>query len=538
MVHDTRAVARQARLPLAVFAVAALAAVLHLVPIVTAERTVPDGWRFTGIHQSSPDLMQYRQWFRQTRLEGPLISNALTPEPNRPHMLVLFAWAVGGVAAAIGVAPEFVYAFAGCLFAFLLVLVIYRLVEAFVDRPGPRWWIFGAVLVGGGLGGHLKLLLRFEAVRDLPGVRRMLWEPLSEWILFEDYRGQFVFSAFFDTHFLLAWLCTAAGILLLYRAIQRPSTGRLAAAAGLAFFTGVVHLHSGFSIAIVAAGIAWMCRVGRQAERASLVALAVVGSAALAGVGVQAVLIGPGGLPTSPWRATPILPSILFLAYTLQWIMATWALTKLWPQPTLGTCVLTGWVVGCLIYTFSGPMWAYPDRGTMTLLIPITILGGLGYFAQRTRPTWGALAIGAAFLLVTPIWTVAHEVSAATFGPSLNAKFVSTDHDAIVAAAKSRARRGDLLLADEPSLLWLAPEYPGVHYCAHFFLTVDYVKKQQDVLAFYAGTPEAQAAFLRDHHVRFLFVPARLAPANYAGRPGLSTVVANQVGTLFAVDAS
>ena len=418
------------RLPLVVVAAGVLAALLHAVPLLTAERTVPEGWRFTGIHQSSGDLMQYRQWFRQTQLEGPLISNVLTPEPNRPYMLVVFAWAVGTVASWSGVTPEFVYAYLGCLLAFAFVVVIYRLVEAFVPTQSHRWWIFGAILVGGGLGGHLKLALRFDAVRDLPGVRRMLWEPFSTWLLFEDYRGQFVFSTFFDTHFLLVWLCTSAGVLLLYRYILSPSAARLASAAALAMFTGVVHLHSGLSIVVIAAGIAWMCWVGRQHAREAAVALLAVGGAALAGVGLQGVFVGVAGLPTSPWQAEPILPSVLFLAYSLQWIVAAWGLTKLWPSPTLGTCVLTGWVVGCLVYTFSGPMWPYPDRGTVTLLIAITIIGGLGYFKGRERPGGLALAIAAFFLLVTPLWTVAHEISVSRFSPELNAKFVSVEHDA------------------------------------------------------------------------------------------------------------
>lgn len=536
MSQDTVAPVRPTRWPATAIAVALLAATLHTVPMVTAELTVPQGWRFTGNHQSSPDLMQYRQWFRQTRIEGPVISNRLTSEPHEPYMLVLFAWVIGKVAAWTGIMPEFVYAYAGCLFAFLLVLVLYRLVEAFVDRSGPRWWIFGALLLGGGLGGHVKAVMRFDAVRQLPGVQRLIGDTLLDWNIFEDYRGQFVFSTLFDTHFLLAWLCTSASLLLLYRAIQRPSASRLAAGAVLAAFTGAVHLHSGLSVAAIAAGIAWMCHVGRQRAREALVALIVVGGAAIAGVAAQALLMGPGGLPTPPWRATPIQPSILFLAYTLQWIMAVWALTKLWPRPSLDTCVLTGWVVGCLVYTFSGPFWLYPDRGTMTLLVPITILGGLGYFATRSRPSMAAVAIGAFFLLVTPAWTLAHEISLTIFQPALNAKFVSTEHDAIVAAARARAGSADLLLADERSLLWLAPEYPGVNYCAHFFLTVDYTRKQAEVTRFYESDAVAQSAFLRAKGVRFLFVPAAYEPAKYAGRPDLSPVVANGVGTLFTVD--
>lgn len=521
-------------LPWAVLAVGVLAALIHTVPMITAAMTVPEGWRATGIHQSSPDLMQYRQWFRQTQLEGPVISNMLTAEPHQPYMLVIFAWAIGTIASWLGAAPEFVYQYAGCVFALLLVIVIYRLVEAFVADRTQRWWIFGAILLGGGLGGYHKVLMRFEALRNLPGVRRFVWEPFMEWNIFEDYRGQFVFTTLFDSHFLLAWLCTSASVLLLHRYIARPSAMRLGTATALAFFTGAVHLHSGLSVVIIGAGIAWMCWVGKQHVREALTAAVVVSAGAIAGVGLQALLIGPGGLPTPPWEAHPILPFNLFLAYTLQWILATWALTRLWPKPTLGTCVLTGWVVGCLIYTFSAPIWPYPDRGTMTLLIPITLLGGLGYFSVSPRPSPRAIAVGAALLLVTPIWAFAFNIQTSRFAPELNAKFVSADHDAIVAAAKQAAGRRDLLLADEQSLLWLAPEYPGTNYCAHFFMTVDYARKQREVTRFYAAPAEEQAAFLREHEVRFLFVPTKLQPARFKDLPGLTVVAENRVGALYA----
>ena len=93
-------------LPLYVLAAAALASLVHLMPVVVASLTTPEGWHFTGIHQSSPDLMQYRQWFRQTQIDGPIITNTFTAEPNRPHLLVLFAWVVGTIASWLGIAPE------------------------------------------------------------------------------------------------------------------------------------------------------------------------------------------------------------------------------------------------------------------------------------------------------------------------------------------------------------------------------------------------------------------------------------------------
>lgn len=525
---------RPGRLPWFVLAIAVVAATLHLLPQLAAAVTVPAGWHTTGIHQTSPDVMQYRVWFRQAQIEGPIISNTLTAEPHRPYMVVLFAWAIGTVASWTGMSPEWVYVYAGCLFAFLWVIVLYRLVETFFESPSQRLWVLAALLLGGGLGGHIKLWLRFDAVRNLPGVKTLIAAPLEEWQLFENYRGHFAISTLFDTHFLLVWLCVSAAGLLLHRCIAQPTTARLAAGAVLALFTGVVHLHSGLSIVVIAMGMAWMCWLGKQQVRESLVALVVIGGPALAGVAMQAVLVAARGLPSSPWRALPIEPSILFLAYTLQWIVGTWALIRLWKQPTLATCTLTGWLVGCLVYTFSGPFWLYPDRGTLTLVIPLTILAGLGYFATTSRPSLRAVVVTAFFMLATPVWTTAFFVSTSSFNPNFHSKFVTPAHDEVVATARRVAKAGDLLLADEDSLLWLAPEYPGVHYCAHFFLTLDYEAKQARVTQFYLANAAEQSAFLREQQVRFLWVPQRHHPERFAEVPGLTLVVQNDIGALYS----
>src|SRR5262245_60562151 len=118
-----------------------------MVPLATAWLTTPDGWRFTGIHQLSEDVMTYRHWFRQAQIDGPVIRNQLTSEPTESRVLVVFGWMVGTVAKWTGRSPEWVYALSGGVFAFLFVLVLYRLVEAFVASPAARWWILGATLV-------------------------------------------------------------------------------------------------------------------------------------------------------------------------------------------------------------------------------------------------------------------------------------------------------------------------------------------------------------------------------------------------------
>ena len=57
-------------LPAMVWAVAVLAALLHLAPMWHAQAVTPPGWEFTGNTRLSPDFMQYRVWARDSQRTG------------------------------------------------------------------------------------------------------------------------------------------------------------------------------------------------------------------------------------------------------------------------------------------------------------------------------------------------------------------------------------------------------------------------------------------------------------------------------------
>ncbi len=524
-------------LPLYVLAAAALASLVHLLPVIVAWWTTPEGWQFTGVHQGSPDLMQYRQWFRQTQVDGPVITNTFTAEPNRPHLLVVFAWVVGTIASWLGIAPEWVYAYSGVLLAVAFVVVLYRIVEATVPTPSYRPWIFCA-LFGGGFGGHLKLLLRFESIRALPGVRASVYEPLTQWLLFEDYRGHFVFTSLYDSHFLLHWGLACASVLALLRQLQRPSSARLALVAALFALTAAVHVYTGVTLIAVALAVALTCHVQNVAAPTARSACAVAVIAATATVGVVALLLSGAGVPMSTWRAPLMLPSIIFISYPLALGFFFAGLPRLVRAPSLEECVLIGWAFGCLAVALSGPFYAYTDRGILSLQVPITILAGLVFFRDGRRPTILATVVAVLVLAVTPVWSVARISGTAAFTSEQPVKFQTDAHRRLIDAARRSATRDSLLLADEPSLLWLAPEFPGRHYCGHFFLTVDYERKEQEVARFYKSeSAEARTSFLRAHAVSLLFVPARLEPQSFRSIEGLTVVESTDAGTLFSFDA-
>src|SRR4030042_2854024 len=98
------------RIPLSVWVIAVLAALLHLAPLWRAQLQTPPGWTFSGNVNGSPDYMQYRVWMRQTQETGILVANKFTNEPNKPHLLVVLYYAFGKASDWLNITPELVYA--------------------------------------------------------------------------------------------------------------------------------------------------------------------------------------------------------------------------------------------------------------------------------------------------------------------------------------------------------------------------------------------------------------------------------------------
>ena len=155
-----------APLPFAIWIVALLAALIHMFPVWHAASQTPAGYEFTGNVTISPDYMQYRTWMRQSADSGPLVDNRFTAEPSTPYLPVVFYWGIGAVARTLGVLPESVYSYAGALFAFLLALLVFLTARYFLPSGRGMWWVSLAILCGGGLGAHLKLLNQVSAVRE------------------------------------------------------------------------------------------------------------------------------------------------------------------------------------------------------------------------------------------------------------------------------------------------------------------------------------------------------------------------------------
>jgi hypothetical protein len=513
---------------------AAAAALFHIAPLWRAASETPAGWEFTGNLTISPDYMQYRVWARQAAEAGPLLADRFTAEPNRPHIFVPFYWFVGKTARWLGTTPELVYAYAGVPLAFGLVLLLWAAVRRFLPDERQAWWVFLATLAGGGLGAHLKIAAELPVLGAWYPVDRLITEPLLTYPAFEDYRSHYVVKTLLDTHFLLIWIVALGAVVAFIDALQRPSAFRSAAAGALFAAATALHVYEGVTLVVIAAAVVacvWPLRADR---RAVLGVLGVVTVAALVPLGAIYALFARSGLPLPSWRAVPILPLTLLLAYPVSWGLVAWGGRDLWQRGRFGDRVLLGWASGCTVLTLSAPFYPYPDRGTMTMQVPLMVLAGIIYFARWERLTPRAALVAVFLLGATPAWLVARTWRNTGFRPDRSFAFISADHRRIIDTLVTRASGDDILAADPGDLLWLAPEYPGRLFAGHFFLTVDYDRKIAEWRAFLADTlVDRRLAFLRRTGTRFFFVAEREGPEGFARVPRVTALARSEPGWLF-----
>jgi len=522
-------------IPRWVWIAAVLTAVARMTPYAVAAWRTPEGWIFTGNLSISPDYMQYRTWARQTQVEGPIVSDRFTMEPNRPHLPVAFYWGIGKLAHLTGTTPEWVYAWLGVPLTVVFVILAFVTARGFL-RPPAVPWALGLMLFGGGLGAVL-LFIRESGLGSWYPLHALVVEPLSgptRAVPFEGYRGNYIVHALLDTHFLAFWIAALAGVMALVSTVLAYSGRRLAWTAALFFAATLLHVYEGITLMAITLGVTAVATARGLPWRRAVGIVLVTGVAVTLVLAFAWWLHSHSGLPTPSWRGLNVPPMILLLAFPVSWLLLATGGARLWRDGGRHEAVLFGWAAGCLMLVLSGPFFPYPDRGTMTLQIPLVILAAAIYFRDRAtvRPAHVALLV----LLAGP--TLAFRVWqtwAIRYDGSNHHIWIHPEHRRLidaVAAADSSA----VLVADESSLRWLGPEFRGRHFAGHFFLTVDYDRKRAALDAFFDATdPASQAAFLQEVQPTLLFVPVWRDPSRFATLPGLEPIAVEPPGTLFRV---
>ncbi|MBC7897779.1 MAG: hypothetical protein H7066_20335, partial [Cytophagaceae bacterium] len=463
--------------PWIVWVLALLAAVVHIAPFWRAELSQRGEWTFEENLTISPDQMQYRIWLRQTQREGPVITNRFTTEPNRAHLPVYFFWAVGKVATVVGTTPERAYAYAGSALAIALTLLLYAAVRRFVPDPRQLLWVVVPLMLAGGLGGHLKLLAQVPGLASSSTVQRFLLDPIDLFPAFEDYRSHYIVKVWLDTHSTALWIVGLGAVLVFHSAVLRPTWPRIAAAVAMFALMTVLHVYEGITLLAIAYGIALCCWPLVRDHRRLLALVASCTGAVAACYIILGVLYARGGLPLPDWRAINILVLIVLMAYPISWALIAWGGAARWRVGGLRDRFLIGWILGCTVVTLSGPFFPYPDRGTMTMQVPLAILAAIIYFGRwpRVRPVHAVV-----LLLVcgaTPLWIAARTWYFSGFRTDAPFQYVNASHRSARDALRAVGDTSHVLLADVPDLLWLAPTFPGRLYVGHFFLTVDFGTK-------------------------------------------------------------
>jgi hypothetical protein len=321
--------------------------------------------------------------------------------------------------------------------------------------------------------------------------------------------------------------------------LRKFSLGRSVLTALLFAGATFIHLYEGVALIAITMAVAYLSWRKGLVMRPALITLSLCAFSVAVTFIWLFLQYSSSGLPVTSWRAKSIVFSTLLISYPLAWGLIAWGIRGYWEKSGFDECFLLGWALGCITITLSGPFYPYPDRGTMTLQIPIYIIAGGIYFSRRVRVPWREVLAAILILGATPALVSYKQWLHTGFNPNAPFMFMSSEHREIIDILVQNAGENDLLLIDKSKApwktddLWLAPEYPGKLYCGHFFLTVDYDRKAKEVNRFFESNPEEKSTFLKQKRIRFLFVNANNNPSIFKRVPGLTLLKSLSVGSLF-----
>ncbi|TFG50750.1 MAG: hypothetical protein E4H38_03020 [Gemmatimonadales bacterium] len=533
-------------LPIPLLLVATLAALIHIAPLLNAARETPAGWKLTGFLTGSPDEMQYRMLMQRSLELGPIVDNSLTTEANTPHIPFFFYWGVGQLSQWLDVGPGLAYAYLGCVFAFLLALLLFWIVDHFSTSRYRTWWVYLCLMFGGGFGAHLLLMNSYWRFRRIDIFQRIVTEGLRDSIVFDSYRNHYIFTTLFDTHFLFFLLMALLAIMALYRTLTTFTILRMLLTASMFGLVTLLHIYDGVTLLAICAGVvALFWRRGNLPAGQALATLLVSAVAVGSLIAWQMSLYKSSGLAIPDWRATAIYFSELALAYPLAWGLMAWGLVDYWRNGGLKESFLLGWAGGCIALTLAGPFYPYSDRGALTLQVPIMIIAGTIYFSAHSRVSLRHAIIAVAIFGATPIWKLHKQRQTTSFDHHPSGEppayiWMSPSHQRISAALLRDATSRDVLIVDKTNFayrtddLWLTIGYPGRLYAGHYGLTPGYDAKRAEVNAFFVEADSADGpAFLRRAGIRFVYVRQDQDVERFSRMPGLVALESTPLGTLF-----
>jgi hypothetical protein len=336
-----------------------------------------------------------------------------------------------------------------------------------------------------------------------------------------------------------------AAVMALYRAVSSLPVGR-ALFAGFTFAAAtLLHIYDGVTLICIAAGVVFVMWIRKLPVRHALITASICTASAGAALLWQVWLYRRSGLPIPIWRADNILFSELALAYAFAWVLIAWGLARYWRTAGLRECFLLGWVLGCTALTLSGPFYPYPDRGTLTLQVPLMIIAGAIYFSWRPKVSWLHAILAVLIFGAGPLWKVPRRVNLVSLEEHQRDglwyhTWTTADHQELLRTLLENATEDDVLIVDKVKRpwrtddLWLTSGFPGRLYAGHYAVTPDYERKRDEVNAFFAESdPEEGPRFLEREGIRFVYVREDQDVARFEQVPGLRPLRRTAIGTLF-----
>lgn len=153
-VVQTSAVVREYAFPAAVSLLILLATTI---PYLYGYLSAPAGKQFMGIMLDVPDHGQYFSWMHDLAYQN-LVSNKLTPEPNKAIFFNLLWWGMGRVGLLTGLSYAVMYQILRLGSGLLFLLLAYRVCSWFLDDRRSRRLAFLVIALTSGFGWVLVVL--------------------------------------------------------------------------------------------------------------------------------------------------------------------------------------------------------------------------------------------------------------------------------------------------------------------------------------------------------------------------------------------
>jgi len=249
----------ESRPPLWLVGVPLAAGVMRMLPLL-AQRFVPPpaGTAYLPVTYLPKDFLQYAAMSRQVVADGAFFfANPFTTEPQADRFVLLFHWAVGGLARGLGASPFTVFEWSRVPLLLLFFATLWWFLGPVGLERRDRCMAIGLVFLAGGLADFIR---PFAGALPPTWAHRLLQDtsPLHGW------SG---FAGFYNP----LWIAALTLALVVLRPLLSEgerSAGRLACTAGALTLLFFVHPYTALGVGAVAAThAAWTFATGAAGTR-------------------------------------------------------------------------------------------------------------------------------------------------------------------------------------------------------------------------------------------------------------------------------